>query len=76
MASYPNLRAEMKRYEVTAARIGQVFNRDKSTISAKMNPNSKAEFKISQAFEIRDRFFPDKTLDYLFSSEPEGGANG
>ena len=64
---FPNLMAEMARKGITQKDISTCIKKDKSTLSDKMN--GKREFKISEIKKIKDTFFPDLTLDYLFDTQ-------
>ncbi|MBQ9000448.1 MAG: hypothetical protein IJ087_01165 [Eggerthellaceae bacterium] len=67
--SYPNLEAEMNRYGITAKQIANYLGRGGNTVSAWMN-GAEAAFPIMKAKMVRDHFFPNNTLDYLFSEVP------
>lgn len=67
--SYPNLEAEMSRHGVTARQIATFLHRGENTISSWMN-GADAAFPIMKAKMARDHFFPNNTLDYLFSEIP------
>lgn len=67
--AYPNLKAELSRTGVTHKQIAALLGKNKSTISAKVHGRN-GGFNIAQAYAIRDEFFPDMTIDYLFSDTP------
>lgn len=62
---YPNLRAEMSRIGIKQADIAKVLGIREVTVSKKMN--GKSTFDIDEAFLIKKTFFPNLSLDYLFS---------
>lgn len=64
---FPNLIAEMARKGITQKDLCNCIKKDKSTLSEKMN--GKREFKISEIKQIKDTFFPDLTLEYLFDTK-------
>ena len=64
-----NLSAEMARYGVTNADIQKLLSCTDKTVRNKIGGMS--EFSISEAFKIRDTFFPSLRVEYLFSSADE-----
>ena len=62
---YPNLRAEMSRIGIKQADIAELLGIREVTVSKKMN--GKSTFNIDEAFLIKKTFFPNLSLDYLFS---------
>ena len=64
-----NLSAEMARYGVTNADIQKLLSWTDKTVRNKIGGMS--EFSISEAFKIRDTFFPSLRVEYLFSSADE-----
>ena len=64
---YPNLRAEMSRIGIKQGDIAKLLGVGEITVSKKMNGKSK--FTIDEAFLIKKTFFPDFTIDYLFSDD-------
>lgn len=65
--NYPNLRAEMSRNGVKQTDIAKLLGVREVTVSKKMN--GKSAFDINEAFLIKETFFPDLTIDYLFSDD-------
>lgn len=59
-----NLSAEMARNGVTNADLAKVINKTERKVRDSVA--GKFEFKVSEAFDIRDRFFPNMTMEYLF----------
>ena len=64
-----NLSAEMARYGVTNTDIQRLLSCTDKTVRNKIGGLS--EFSISEAFKIRDTFFPSLRVEYLFSSADE-----
>lgn len=72
---YPNLKAEMARYGVTQGDIAQKAGVSKKTVWTWVNGGGKAN--VDSAILIRDEFFPNQPVSYLFgelevSNEPVG----
>ena len=70
MAEYPNLAAEMARRGVTARDLATLLGKNVATIYPKLRPG-KPDFKTRDAFAIKDRYFPNLTVDYLFATGKE-----
>lgn len=64
---YPNLDAEKARYGVTPEMIAQVIGRTKISVYKKLS--RKLDWKIQEALAIKRAFFPNASLDYLFTPE-------
>lgn len=64
---YPNLRAEMSRIGIKQVDIAKLLGVGEATVSNKMK--GKSTFDIDEAFLIRENFFPNLSLDYLFSDD-------
>ena len=65
--SYRNLKAEMARGGITQATVARHLGMTPTNFNLKVN--EKVPFTIEEARDVRDRFFPDATLDYLFASD-------
>lgn len=74
--NYPNLSAEMARNGVSVDDLAAALKRDRNTVYGKLKRRRGTDFRTSEAFAIRDRFFPGLTVDYLFANVTEGGGNG
>lgn len=70
--AYPNLDAELSRYGINREEVANLIHKSVPTISLRINGN-RSDFTISECQTIRDAFFPDMSLDYLFSKEPRPG---
>lgn len=60
-----NLKLEMMKKGVTAKDLSIKIGISNKTYSNKMNGHS--EFTRKEMYTIRDMFFPDKSIEYLFS---------
>lgn len=70
---YRNLKAEMKRNDLRVASVANAIH--KSVSATSKNLNGKGQFSVEESLIIRNRFFPDCTMDYLFSTEKSAAAN-
>jgi len=66
---YPNLEAEMARQGITGKELASYLNIGTNTISSWLN-GANASFPILKARDVRDHFFPNQSLDYLFAEDP------
>lgn len=64
---YRNLEAELARRGITRAELAKVLGINIATMSEKLNYNGR--LKLSEAQTIRDKLFPEHTVDYLFATE-------
>jgi antitoxin component HigA of HigAB toxin-antitoxin module len=69
MATYDNLKAEMRRTGKTQENLAELLERNESTISLKLN--RKKKFTLDEAFTIQREWFPKCTIEYLFGSNIE-----
>lgn len=67
--SYPNLRAEMARDNITQLDIADYLGYRVGTINAWINGHDSG-FPIKKASDIKEHFFPNLTIDYLFAETP------
>lgn len=65
--SYSNLRAEMARKNISITDLMKVTGKSRSGVSN--NLNGKGSFSVNESLAIRNRFFPELSIDYLFSNE-------
>lgn len=64
---FPNLKAEMKRSDITIKDMAETLGKNKDVIGRKLRcPNL---LKYPEAVEIRDTFFPNIDMDYLFAMD-------
>ena len=61
---YPNLNAEMARYDITAKDIAETLERSVERTRDKLTGRVKID--MIEAAAIRNKHFPGMTLDYLF----------
>lgn len=64
---YTNLQAEMVRNNIKRKDFAAFLGVRQATICDKMN--GKYSFKLSEAFKIKNKFFPDLTMEYLFKND-------
>ncbi|MBC8581495.1 helix-turn-helix domain-containing protein [Zhenhengia yiwuensis] len=62
---FRNLKAEMGRNSIRAKDIAKALNVREATISFKMN--GKSDFTFNEAKQIKEIFFPDLDIEYLFA---------
>lgn len=62
---YGNLMAEMKKHRISQRDIARKLNISDNSMSAKML--CRHDFSNTEMFAIQKEFFPDKTLEYLFT---------
>lgn len=62
---FKNLKAEMCRNSVRAKDIARALNVREATISFKMN--GKSDFTFNEAKQIKEIFFPNLEIEYLFA---------
>ena len=63
--SVVNLEAEMTRKRISRRDIAELVGVTYRTIHSKFNGGS--EWTLSECLKIRDKFFPEMELDYLFT---------
>ena len=64
-----NFRAEMMRYGVTTADVQAVLNCTDKTARSKIN--GRTDLTVSEAFALRDAFFPGIRLEYLYAKDDD-----
>lgn len=64
---FPNLRAEMARKGLTIRDLAEAISVSRETVSNKLS--GKTQIYLGEAFQIIERFFPDKDVAYLFAAE-------
>lgn len=62
---FKNLRAEMARKGITNLLIAKELGINPATVSEKLTKPGR--LKLDEAQAIRDKWFPELTIDYLFS---------
>lgn len=68
---FKNLLAEMGRIGITKMDISRDLDYVYNTVQNKFK--GKTEWVNSEMFAIRDKYFPDKTIEYLFEKEESKG---
>ena len=64
-----NLEAEMKRKKITKHDIATLLGLSYRTIHSRFNGES--EWGYSECVKVRDTFFPDMELSYLFATDTQ-----
>lgn len=67
---YPNLEAEMARHGYTREDIASKLEIHVSGVYLMLS--GKRNISLTRAAQIRDAFFPDMRIDYLFDTQNEG----
>lgn len=65
---FPNLKAEMTRYELSYAQVAAAVDRNPSWLDAKLR--GKGNISIQEVLIIHDKFFQNMDYGYLFAGEP------
>lgn len=69
MTPLPNLRAELARRGIKRKAIAETLGIKQSLVTDRLNkPDG---FKFSECVKIKNKFFPDMTLEYLFKATDE-----
>lgn len=68
---YSNLRAEMARKGIKVKDLAELLGVRRTTVSDKIN--GKYRFYYDEAKKIKETFFPDLDLEYLFDSDDTKG---
>ena len=66
---YPNLKAEMARSNVGVKDLMVVTGKSRAGVSN--NLNGRGKFSIDESIAIRNKLFPDISIDYLFASDED-----
>lgn len=69
-----NLEAEMKRNKISRSDIANLLGLSYRTIHSRFNGES--EWGYTECVKVRDAYFPDKSLDYLFAADETGSEEG
>lgn len=64
---FPNLRAEMVRCGITATDLSRVTHKTDRSIRDKIG--GRGDFTLTEIYAIRDAFFPEMELEYLFKRD-------
>lgn len=62
---YANLEGELRKKKITRQKMAKDMNLNVSTISRKLTEEGR--LKLKEAYEIRDLYFPDMQIEYLFA---------
>ena len=66
---YLNLVGELAKRNVSKEKIAECLKIHRNSVTYKLNGGS---FSVEEAVQIRDSFFPECTLEYLFATESGG----
>lgn len=61
---YPNLRAEFGRQALSVTGVAESLGTTRARLSRALSGETEISLKL--AFALRDKYFPDKPLEYLF----------
>lgn len=64
---YPNLEAEMARLGIKRKNFADLLNVRAATVYDKLN--GKYPFTLDEVVAIKQKFFPDLSIDYLFAQQ-------
>ena len=64
---YLNMKLELQREGVTQEQVAKHLGMSTNNFNAKMN--GRVPFTVPEVIEMRNRFMPDATLDYLLSTD-------
>lgn len=70
---YPNLKEALARKDISQREIAAHLDIHENSIRNKISGSS--SFSIEEAFKVKDRFFPDYDLKYLFRKIDENQIN-
>lgn len=65
---YPNLKAEMSRYQVTQDKLATLWGVTVSTVSSKMR---KGSISMREIVAARNTFFQGQSIEYLLDEHPQ-----
>lgn len=65
--AYPNLKAEMARSNISIKHLMNTTGKSRSGVSN--NLNGKGSFSVEESLAIRDAYFKQLSIDYLFAKE-------
>ena len=63
---YRNLEGELRKQNITRQKLAEDLHMSISTVSKKLTKPGR--LKLSEAYRIRDLYFPDKSIDWLFGT--------
>lgn len=63
---YPNLTKEMAVRKITNKAISQLLNIHINSVGYKL---SKGTFSVEECMKVRDKYFPNMKIEYLFATE-------
>lgn len=66
---FPNLDAELARMKMTRKELAAEIGVTATTLSLKLN--GKTDISLSECLHIKEAIKSDKSVDYLFATDPE-----
>lgn len=69
-----NLRAEMKRNGLNSVKLAAAIGKSEKAVRDKIA--GRTNFNVFEAMSIRDKFFPNMTLEYLFARCENSDSSG
>ncbi|MDR0308557.1 MAG: helix-turn-helix transcriptional regulator [Coriobacteriales bacterium] len=70
---FGNLKAEMARNGITQIQIAKALSMSPDNFRGKLA--GRVKFSLDEAQEIKNAFFPQKSLDYLFADDEAGNTS-
>ena len=67
---YGNLKAEMGRRDITIEAISELLKIHRNSVANKVHGRSR--FTVDEARIVKEAFFPELSIDYLFETSKEG----
>lgn len=67
---YGNLKAEMGRKDITIEEISKLLGIHRNSVANKVNGRSR--FTVDEAKVVKEVFFPNLSIDYLFATDEKG----
>ena len=68
---YKNLKREMKKRGVLSSEIAELLGVRRETIYNKINGQISIGFTLDEALKIKEKYFPDMSIELLFEREGE-----
>lgn len=69
---YSNLIGELAKRKVSKEKISECLKIHRNSVTYKLNGGT---FSVEEAVQIRDTFFPECSLEYLFATEEQKEQN-
>ena len=66
---YYNLEGELRKIKITSQKMANDLKLNVSTVSRKLSEPGR--LKLLEAYQIRDLYFPDMKIEYLFATDEQ-----